>query len=156
MKALIAMCCLVLPLVAVGQDRIPVQVLHEGNDPVGFAVSMEMRKAILGIGWNVPYYSARDFRQARIMLTMTSVDVDAGSARSGVRSAIAIAILYNPSNNPIPPALTMHLHTRIQLCGAAKVVDCAREILEAMNQEVETLRKLSPEVWKELSQVPPK
>ena len=146
-KALTVGLCLFLlaPAVCLAQaKKIPIAVDHTGDDSVGKGVAFALKEAIRGSrGF---YLVDNDLKAPRITVILVSVDDNIGSEK-GFSSAIAVAIVYDS----IATAgrgifLTLLVHD----CGRDRIETCAKNILPAIDKEIENLRTNWPSLWKTL------
>jgi hypothetical protein len=125
------------------QGKLPIQVIHSGDDQVGKLYASELREAIRRS------HSMRivgDAFSPRIKIALVSVETE--TPDEGRRSAVGVTIAYDSMHIPLHGAL---LESLVHICGSDRVAFCAKEVVARIDAQAEYLRVNSPEFWKTLS-----
>ena len=136
---------LFLPSIAVAQSKkIPVGVSHEGDDSVGQGVAFALKEAIRGSqGFVLVETNAKT---PKIVIVAESVEALVVPLK-GRASAIAYSIIYYRTKGP---GAGIFLGIKVQSCGPEIIESCAKQILPAVDQATDFLRRHDPDLWKTL------
>lgn len=134
---------LVVSLSALGQEKAPVKVVHDGGDDVGKLFAYELREALRGS--NGMRLVQDDYYAPHIRLSLVSLDSSASG--TGRQSAIAIAVTYD---SPQMKFLGAHLDTHVHICGRDRTPFCAKSALSTLDKTVSDLRKIDLAIWSSL------
>jgi hypothetical protein len=137
--------CLLLPSIAIAQSKkIPIAVSHEGDDSIGQAVAFALKEAIRGSqGFVLVETNAKI---PKIMIVAESVEALVAPLNGRV-SAIAYSIIYYRTKGP---GAGIFLGIKVQSCGPEIIESCAKQILPAVDQATDFLRRHDPDLWKTL------
>lgn len=143
---------LVMPFAAAGQNRIPLEVTHVGDDATGHTVVQALREAIRTFDMlTLPLQlEARDafgmrlttqLARPRIKLQLVTSELDAS------RTAIAVNVIYDSPDMPLGGAF---IRSAVETCKAEEGSACARRILARTHAAMGWLRDNWPSLWKTL------
>jgi hypothetical protein len=133
--------CFVAPTTCLAQVKVPIEVVHRGNDRVGQLFVAELKELIRSYRTS----PITDRQRPRIVISVATADGD-GQLR-GNASAISVSILYDA---PRMPAEGAFLRALVQSCSRDNAVACARTAAAHIDQEVGLLRKNWPALWASL------
>jgi hypothetical protein len=124
--------------------KIPVAVNHSGDDQVGRSVAFALKEAIRASQGFVLIET--DTKTPRIMIVAESVEALVAPLKGGV-SAIAYSIIYYRTK---APGVGIFLGSKVQSCGPDIIEFCAKQILPAIDQASDFLRRHDFDLWKTL------
>lgn len=133
--------CLLAPATCLAQSKVPIEIVHRGNDSVGQLFVAELRDVIRALSIR----AAADRQRPRIVLFVATADGD--PQLRGSSSAISVSILYDA---PRMPAEGAFLRGLAQSCSRNNAAICARTAAAHVDQEVGLLRKNWPALWASL------
>jgi len=133
--------CVATPSIALGQTKVPIEVVHRGQDHVGQLFVSELKEVVRSHSMA----QVTDRQRPRIVILVASTEGDA--QRRGSSSAISVSIIYDA---PRIPAEGAFLKTLVQSCSRDNAVACARTAAAHIDQEVGQLRKNWPALWASL------
>lgn len=138
------------------QKRIPVEVAHTGNDPVGIIVAQELRAALRAAQTPLvsPESAEATEHPAGLRLTMElarpriRLQLVGAAARSDApQSPIAVNIVYESADMPLGGA---YIRSIVEMCGIDDAQSCATRILGVTSRSLDWLRHNWPSLWKTL------
>ena len=130
---------LLAPGFCFAQKKIPVQVVHSGNDIVGQRMVYALKERIRASrGMEL----INDYTRPRIVLSIVSIDNS--PSNSGISSAISTAILYDSLTTRLSGA---YITSYVQTCGTQKAESCAESLTAVTDAETEKLRTKHPDLW---------
>ena len=124
--------------------KIPVAVVHSGDDQVGRSVAFALKEAIRGS--RSFFLVDNDLKKPKVFVHLVSIDANI-SGQKGIASAIAIIIVYDSPQTPIGG---FYITSGVDYCGSDRIEICAKGVLPDIDEAIETLRREWPALWKTL------
>lgn len=124
------------------QTRIPVEVVHTGDDQVGSGIVFQLKENIRA---SQSMRLVTDTSVARIRVAIVSIDDD--RKNPGIRSALSLTFVYDSLDIPL---LGLHLSSSVQSCGRDRIASCAQDNLVSIDKAIEDLRKYGSSYWRAL------
>ena len=137
------------------QKKIPVEVAHTGDDPVGLTVAQELRAAIRTAQSALASPEAleaaeHDGLRLTVELARPRIRLQLVGASGNVeraQSPVAVNIVYDSADMPLGGA---YIRTLVEMCGIDDAQSCAARILSATRRSLDWLRQNWPSLWKTL------
>jgi hypothetical protein len=125
---------------------MPIYIDSTSNDSVGQTLSYAIRERVRR---SASMALAAQDRDAKIVLRIVTIDPDQG-ANSAQNMTVYSATITMWSAHNFP--LEVYLNSRVGLCGAQRIEQCALRITAQLDEEVTQLRA----VWRQFGVEPPK
>ena len=127
--------------VAAQTQRVPVEILHAGEDTAGRQLAFELREVIRGSqGMRLV---TEGEAETRIVLHLASVDSSTTSPGSGTSMSVAITV-----DSRTIDMRGLYLTVVQQVCGLNRLQSCARGLAGNIDSQLEFIRKNWPTYWR--------
>jgi hypothetical protein len=128
------------------QIRVPIKVLHTGDDPVGKLFSYELREMARGAN-GVRLVEDDAYLEPHVRISLVTIDPDGNQSSKGAWTAMAIVLSYDSVSTDLRGLL---MTAQIQLCGKTAVQSCARAVMASIDEEIRALQKEKLQLWRNL------